>query len=95
MMNVEENLRYVLNWILNNIPLVIIIFTFVIQITPIKWNPWTALFKWLGEKITMGPCSKLDGLITKVNELDKSVMENEKDRIRWEVLNFANSCRHN
>ena len=22
-------------------------------------------------------------------------MENEKDRIRWEILDFANSCRNN
>lgn len=44
--------------------------------------------------MTEGACSKLDGIIIKVNEIENSVMENEKDRIRWEILDFANSCRN-
>lgn len=93
-MNIEQALRKILEWAGNNITLVVIFFTFVIQITPIKWNPWTSLVNWLGEKLTKGPCSKLDGLITKVDGIENNVMENEKDRIRWEILDFANSCRN-
>lgn len=37
---------------------------------------------------------KLDDIITKVGDIEKEVKENEKDRIRWEVLEFANSCRN-
>ena len=29
-----------------------------------------------------------------INSVVKAVDENEKDRIRWEVLEFANSCRN-
>lgn len=30
-----------------------------------------------------------------LDEMREDIDENEKDRIRWEVLSFANSCRHN
>ena len=93
-MKIEEALSKILEWAGNNITLVVIFFTFVIQIAPIKWNPWTTLINWLGKKLTEGPCSKLDGLIKKVDEIDSNVSENEKDRIRWEILGFANSCRN-
>lgn len=93
-MKLEDAIQKILNWMGNNITLVVIFFTCVIQIAPIKWNPWTAFFHWLGDKITKEPCLKMEGLIEKVREIDKNVTENEKDRIRWEILDFANSCRN-
>ena len=74
-------------WILNHPLSSIIVFTGLIQIVPIKINPWSALFKWIGKLITGNACGKIDDLI-------KQVDENEKDRIRWEVLDFDNSCRN-
>ena len=65
----------------------LIAFTGLIQIIPIKINPWSALLKWIGKLVTGNACGKIDDLI-------KQVDENEKDRIRWEVLDFANSCRN-
>ena len=62
--------------------------TGLFQIIPIKINPWSALLKWIGKLVTGNACGKIDDLI-------KQVDENEKDRIRWEVLYFANSCRNN
>ena len=29
-----------------------------------------------------------------VKNMERTIDENEKDRIRWEVLDFANSCRN-
>lgn len=29
-----------------------------------------------------------------MNKIEQDVMTNEKDRIRWEILDFANSCRN-
>ena len=40
-------------------------------------------------------CGKMDSLITKVDKIESDVTNNEKDRIRWEILDFANSCRNN
>ena len=71
--------------------LIILIPTFI-QIAPIKINPWSALLKWVGKMIMENACGKIDSVITKLNNLEKEVKENEKDRIRWEILDFANSC---
>ena len=55
-----------------------------VQITPtIKFSPLT----WLGGLMTGGLKKDIEGL-------QKAIDENEKDRIRWEVLDFANTCRN-
>lgn len=81
-------------WISNHIGIIIILGSLFIQITPIKVNPWTAFFKWMGKNITGDACSKMDSIIAKISQIEHDVTENEKDRIRWEILDFANSC-HN
>lgn len=30
-----------------------------------------------------------------MDDMQREIEENEKDRIRWEILDFANSCRNN
>ena len=55
-----------------------------VQITPaIKWNP----LQWLGGLF-------VGGLRNDISAVQIAIDENEKDRIRWEVLDFANSCRN-
>ena len=83
-----------INWIGAHLWTVIIAIPTIIQITPIKINPWSSLFQWIGKMVTNNACSKIDGLITKIDSLEADVANNEKDRIRWEILNFANSCRN-
>jgi hypothetical protein len=88
-------MQQVVEWIGKNLWTIIIVVSVFIQITPIKINPWSALFKWIGKIITGNACSKIDGLIDNVEQIEKDVNTNEKDRIRWEILDFANSCRNN
>lgn len=87
-------MQQVVEWIGKNLWTIIIVVSIFIQITPIKVNPWSALFKWIGKTITGNACNKIDGLIEKVEKIEKDVKTNEKDRIRWEILDFANSCRN-
>lgn len=86
-----------LDWIKNYSPLiwiVLIILSFVIQITPIKISPWTTILRWI-EKILMHDIhDKMDKISSKMDSLENEINENEKDRIRWEILDFANSCRN-
>lgn len=91
----------VLNYLVHNIAQILFIGSLIIQIAPIKINPWSALFKWLGKTITADSNKRIDSLIKKIEKteasiagLQKNMDENEKDRIRWEVLDFANSCRN-
>lgn len=81
-----------IEWIGDHLWTIIILSSLFIQIVPIKIHPWTALFKWIGTTITNNACTKLDGVIEKINKIESNVAENEKDRIRWEILDFANSC---
>lgn len=99
-------------WIGKHFVQVCFVISLVVQFTPIKINPWSALFKWIGKLITENSNKNIQTLITKTNELENSIdsvrasfqnetasigyiiNENEKDRIRWEILDFANSCRN-
>ena len=75
-------------WIGRHIWQIFIFGSFFIQISPIKINP----LSWLGKVLVSEACGKMDTLIEDVKALDKEIKENEKDRIRWEILDFANSC---
>lgn len=67
----------------------------VIQITPIfKCNPITSLFGWIGRAITHDVSQQIAELKKAQDEQGNTIDQNEKDRIRYEVLEFANSCRN-
>lgn len=83
-----------LRWAADNWAAIAVGLSLVIQITPIKVNPWSSLFKWVGKMVTADLNKKVDEINTSVLKLQNNIDENEKDRIRWEVLDFANSCRN-
>jgi len=74
-------------WVGRNLWQIVVVASLFIEFTPIKINPLSAIFKWLGNALTGDITKKLD-------EITDEVRDNEKDRIRWEILDFANSC-HN
>ena len=90
--------QQILDWISINLPTlgwIIAILSIFIEISPIKINPLSAIVRWLSKLFTGDTCKKIDSLIKKVDAIESNVSENEKDRIRWEILDFANSCRNN
>ena len=66
----------------------------VIEITPIKINPVSWILNYIGKMINREICSEIKGLKEDFHELYTTVDMNEVDRIRYEILDFANSCRH-
>ena len=71
-------------WALDHWSFCAFVLAVFVQITPaIKWNPLT----WIGGLL-------LGNIRKDISRLMEQVDENEKDRIRWEVLDFANSCRN-
>lgn len=90
----QPQLQQFWTWIGQHLWAIVVFGSLFIQISPIKINPWSAIIKWIGKLIMNEACGKMDDLIKMVNSIDKDVKENEKDRIRWEILDFANSC-HN
>lgn len=90
----QAQLERVLDWLVHNFIQVFLILSLFIQIAPIKWNPLSSLVKWIGKFLTSDINKKIDDIADQVNTLQEDVDANEKDRIRWEILDFANSCRN-
>lgn len=90
----SKQIEAVANWFVHNIIQILLILSIFIQITPIKWNPWTTIIKWAGKIINKDLINKVDTISQSVEKLQKDRYEDEKDRIRWETLEFATSCRN-
>lgn len=56
---------------------------FTVEIIPIKFSP----LRWIGKRIN-------SDIKDELNELTETIDKNEMDRIRYEVLAFANSCKN-
>lgn len=66
----------------------------LIEISPIKLNPWKWIFRAIGRAINGELYEKIDNTDGKIDGMQLAMDENEIDRIRWEILDFANSCRN-
>lgn len=65
---------------------VLVLILCLIQISPIKLNPWSAIAKALGRAINGEMIGELKTVAARVDQ-------NEIDRLRWEILEFSNSCQ--
>ena len=75
-------------WLVNYGALIGFLAMIGIQISPIKINPFT----WLGK--ICGKLLGIDDINNKISNLETKVDENERDRIRYEILQFAGSLRN-
>lgn len=96
------DVKGIFDWMLAHWSVTAFCITCVIQVTPIiKCNPLTALFKWIGRLTTADVMKEIKTVQSDVLEIkenidsqQQTIDENERDRIRWEILDFANSCRN-
>lgn len=90
----QIDLKEVFNWLLDHwTTLAAVLFT-LIEITPIKINPIKALLRWIGKAVNGEVILEIAELKTRLDKQQKSMDENEMDRIRWEIFDFANECRN-
>lgn len=61
--------------------------TVIIQISPIRINPWSTLMTWI-RKMLVGD------LENTMLELKRDFEEEKVSTMRWNILDFANSCRN-
>ena len=64
----------------------------LIQIAPIKVDPWGAIFRWIGKQINADVNARMDKIESK---LDKHIEESEQRDIRNRrslILDFSNAC---
>lgn len=59
-----------------------------IELSPIKFNPFTLLGKVCGKLLGINALEK------KIDNIQKEVDINERDRIRYEILQFSGSLRN-
>lgn len=68
----------------------------LIQITPIKLNPWTAigrLVSLIGKWFSRDTLTRLDEIDKKLDNVSEAVDDNEIDRIRWEIISLSSSLQ--
>lgn len=78
----------------------LVLLSMFVEITPVKLNPVTMFVNWL-KKLTRAIGNTLNGPVLDelakqkktMSDIRDTVDDNEIDRIRWEILDFANSCR--
>lgn len=81
-----EALINIANLMADNLTLVIAGAATLVEIAPIKINPWSHIFKWIANAI-------VGDLKQEFAEFKKESEEKTADRMRWDILSFANSCR--
>lgn len=76
-----------------------IVLSTIIEIAPIKINPWDAILKWIGDRLNKSTYmkikeveDKLDKHIEESNEQDAINRENELKRKRKDIICFCNAC---
>lgn len=65
----------------------------VVEVAPIKLNPWTKLLRAVGNRMNADILSRLKDVEVQLAQQDAKIDNNEKDRIRYEILDFARACR--
>lgn len=72
----------------------IVVFLGLVEVAPIKVNPWSKLIKWIGEKLNGELYKKFDALEQEIKTVEREFeIKNANDK-RWDILDFANSCRN-
>lgn len=64
----------------------IVILLSLVQISPLKVNPWDSIFGWFGKKMNGGTEQKL-------KDLEKQIMDMWINNHRQSILTFARECR--
>ena len=74
-------------------PILAIFFSAItlIQISPIKLNPWSAIFAWLGKQLNKEVIDKMDELEERLEDHIKDSSEAELKARRTSILDFSSS----
>lgn len=66
----------------------------VLQVAPIKINPWTWIARAIGRAINAEVIAKVDKLETKVETIEKNTAEHEAKSARDRILRFGDEILH-
>ena len=86
---------------------VAIVSVFIEKVKSIPFSPWSAIFSWLGDKLTADLQDEINTLTReirqnqsdtnnmtiKIKELEKHIAEIEAERLRSRIIEFTEQCR--
>lgn len=67
--------------------------SFLVQISPIKINPWTTIGRAIGRWINGELIEKVDNLESQFNQMEKNDAEREAKNARFRILRFGDECQ--
>lgn len=73
--------------------IIIFIMLTLVEITPIKINPWSGLFHWIGRQANSELYNAVKVLTNDLEKLKKDFETKNANDLRWAILGFANTCR--
>lgn len=82
-----ETLNEVWQYIVHHAELIIIGLLTFVQISPIKVDPWDMLLNIIRHAL-------VGELEEEIHSIKKDIVEEKINNIRWNVLDYANSCRN-
>lgn len=65
----------------------------LIQVAPVKINPWDGILRWFGKKVNGELSGKVDRLEKRVEDVCRESEKRALADMRWHILNFAYTCR--
>ena len=77
------------------IALIVAAVSFVIQITPIKINPWSWIARKIGKAVNHDLSDQVKSVGDEVKKLQKTVSENDAKRDRESILEFGDELIYN
>lgn len=72
---------------------ILFVVSVVVQVAPIRINPWDKLLKWAGDRINHNVNQKIDTLEKKLDDHIATDTARRVDDIRNTILVFANELR--
>jgi len=76
-----------------SISVVLFMFLTLIQITPIKINPWDTILGLVGKMMNKEVTEEVRHLKKQMGEVKTDIEERTVNDMRWHILNFAQRCR--
>ena len=71
----------------------VIILMSLVQIAPVKLNPWDRVLEWVGDRINGKTLRELADVDSRVSDLQKQVTDIWISSHRQNILTFARECR--
>lgn len=66
----------------------------LVQISPIKINPWSYIVEWIAKTLNGELYKKFDTLQIEIKNVKREFEMKNANDMRWDILDFANSCRN-